>query len=76
VHQGNGGVVAQAGGAEQVTLTHHRSRRTLTLHMRRRRTHAGQRPALVHWPHPGHQLYHVAAPNATMAPAAVASAGG
>jgi len=77
VHQGNGGVVAQAGGAEQVTLTPpqipahshaaHASAQDATQAAAGTRALARTRAT---------NLYHVAAPNATMAPAAVASAGG
>ena len=77
VHQGNGVVVAQAGGAEQVTVTAPQ----IPAH-----AHAAQGSAqdatqaaagtrvLAHTK--AIHLYHVAAPNAAMAPAAVASAGG
>ena len=77
VHQGNGVVVAQAGGAEQVTLTApqipphshaaHASAQDATQAAAGTRALARTRAT---------NLYHVAAPNATMAPAAVASTGG
>jgi len=77
VHQGNGVVVAQAGGAERVTLTApqipahshaaHGSAQDATQAAAGTRVLARTKAIL---------LYHVAAPNATMAPAAIASAGG
>ena len=77
VHQGNGVAVAQAGGAEQVTLTAqqmpahahaaHGSAQDAT--QAAAGGHALARTKAIN-------LYHVAAPNAAMAPAAIAAAGG
>jgi len=77
VHQGNGVVVAQAGGVEQVTLTApqipahshaaHGSAQDATQSAASARTLARTKAI---------NLYHVAAPNAAMAPEAIASAGG
>jgi microcystin-dependent protein len=77
VHQGNGVVVAQAGGVEQVTLTApqipahthaaHGSAQDAAQSAASGRTLARTKAI---------NLYHVAAPNAAMAPPTIASAGG
>ena len=77
VHQGNGVVVAQLGGAEQVTLTaleipahsHAAQGSAQDATQAAASARALARTKAIN-------LYHVATPNAALAPAAVASAGG